>query len=197
MTRLAVRINAIVLLAIAIAACASAKSHFYTLEPTATPQTATSAHEAVMVNPVSIPAEVDQPQFVVQVAPNRVEVDDYNRWAAPLSDSIARAIAGDLAADLGTHNVVTQPAVNFIPVYQVTVNVQRFESIKGEASVVEAVWSVHKTVGGYTKTGHTVAREALQSDGFDALPAAHSRALAKVSDDIAAVIRIDADAQPQ
>jgi len=196
-TRLAVRINAIVLLAIAIAACSSANSRFYTLEPTAAPQTATSAHEAVMVNPVFIPAEVDQPQFVVQVAPNRVEVDDYNRWAAPLSDSIAHAIAGDLAADLGTHNVITQPAVNFIPAYQVTVDVQRFESIRGEASVVDAVWSVRKTSGSYTKTGHSVVRESVQGDGFDALAAAHSRALAKISDDIAAAIRADAATQSQ
>lgn len=192
MTRFAARISAIVLVAAAIAACSSAKSRFYTLEPTALPQTATSAHETVMVSPVLIPAEVDQPQFVVQVAPNRVEVDDYNRWAAPLSDSIARAIAGDLAADLGTHDVVTQPTANFTPVYQVSVEVQRFESIRGEASVIETVWSVRKTASGYTRTGHTVARESVQGDGFDALAAAHSRALAKVSDDIAAAIRTDA-----
>ena len=55
-----------------------------------------------MIGSVSVPATVDQPQFVVQVAANRVEVDEFNRWAAPLSDSIARAVAGDLAAQLGT-----------------------------------------------------------------------------------------------
>jgi hypothetical protein len=39
---------------------------------------------------------VDQPEFVVQVAPNRVDVDEFNRWDAPLNDGIARAVAGDL-----------------------------------------------------------------------------------------------------
>jgi uncharacterized lipoprotein YmbA len=30
---------------------------------------------AVMVGPVSVPAAVDRPEFVVQTAPNRVDVD--------------------------------------------------------------------------------------------------------------------------
>ncbi len=40
-----------------------------------------------------------------------------------------------------------------------------------------------------TRSGRTVAREPLEGKGFDAIPAAHSRALAKLSADIAAAIR--------
>lgn len=196
MVGIGARMSATVLVAVAIAACASAQSRFYTLESTATGGTASSGHQAVMIDLVSIPAEVDQPQFVVRVAPNRVEVDDFNRWASPLNDNIARAIAGDLAVELGTPEVVTAPAFNFNPAYQVTIDVQRFESIRGEASVVDAVWAVRRTASGYTKLGHTVARETVQGDGFDALAAAHSRALAKVSSDIAAAIRTEAAWQP-
>jgi hypothetical protein len=36
----------------------------------------------------------------------------------------------------------------------------------------------------------------VQSDGFDALAAAHSRALARVSGDIAIAIRMEAARQP-
>ena len=146
-----------------------------------------------MVGPVSVPASVDQPQFVVQVAPNRVEVDEFNRWAAPLSDSIARAVAGDLAVLLGTPDVATAPLANFNPAYRVTIDVQRFESVQGQAALVEAVWTVRKTAGGETRSGRTVAREAVQGDGFDALAAAHSRALATMSADIAAAIRAEAE----
>jgi hypothetical protein len=39
----------------------------------------------------------------------------------------------------------------------------------------------------------TVERETVQGDGFDALAAAHSRALAKMSGDIAAAIRAEAE----
>ena len=123
------------LIAIALVAAAarmrhSAPARFYTLDSTATPDGAPAAHVAVMVGPVSVPAAVDQPQFVVQVAPNRVEVDEFNRWAAPLSDSIARAVAGDLAVLLGTPDVATAPLANFNPAYSVTIDVQRFESTR-------------------------------------------------------------------
>jgi uncharacterized protein len=42
------------------------------------------------------------------------------------------------------------------------------------------------------RTGRTVAREATQGPGYEALAAAHSRALATVSADIAAAIRASA-----
>jgi len=180
------------LLAIALAAaagCASAPSRFYTLASTATPADAPAATYAVLVGPVSVPASVDRPEFVVQVAPNRVEVDEFNRWASPLNDGIARAVAGDLALLLGTSDVAVAPLANFNPAYRVTINVQRFESIQNEAVLIDAVWAVHRTAGGQTQSGRTVAREALHGEGFDALAAAHSRALAALSADIAAAIR--------
>lgn len=187
----------IAFVAAAAAGCsASAPARFYTLDSTATADGAPTAHASVMVGPVSIPASVDQPQFVVQVAPNRVEVDEFNRWAAPLNDSIARAVAGDLAVQLGTPDVATARLANFNPAYRVTIDVQRFDSIRGQAAFVEAVWAVRKTAGGETRSGRTVAREAAQGEGFDALAAAHSRALARVSGDIAAAIRAEASEKP-
>jgi uncharacterized protein len=170
----------------------SAPSRFYTLDSVAPPLATASAHEVIMVGPVSLPAAVDQPQMVVQVAPNRVEVEEFNRWAAPLSDSIARAVAGDLAAQIGTPDVVTAPAANFDPAYQVTIDVQRFESIKGKSAIIEAVWAVRRTADGNTRTGRTIATENVPDDSFEALAAAHSRALARLSADIAAAIRAEA-----
>jgi uncharacterized lipoprotein YmbA len=139
-----------------------------------------------------VPASVDRPEFVVQVAPNRVDVDEFNLWAAPLDDGIARAVAGDLAVLLGTSDVAVAPLANFNPAYRVTINVQRFESVQNEAVLIDAVWAVYQTAGGDTRSGRTVAREAVQGEGFDALAAAHSRALATVSADIAAAIRAQA-----
>jgi uncharacterized lipoprotein YmbA len=155
----------------------------------ATADAAPAVHYAVLVGQVSVPASVDRPEFVVQVAPNRVDVDEFNRWAAPLNDAIARAVAGDLAVLLGTQDVAVAPLANFNPAYRVTINIQRFESIQGEAVLVDAVWAVSKTAGGAPRSGRTVAREAVQDKSYEALAAAHSRALAKVSGDIASAIR--------
>jgi uncharacterized lipoprotein YmbA len=176
----------------AAAGCASAPARFYTLASTATADGAPAAPYAVLVGPVSVPASVDRSEFVVQVAPNRVDVDEFNRWAAPLSDGIARAVAGDLAVLLGTSDVAVAPLANFNPTCRVTINVQRFDSVQNQAVLVDAVWAVHQTAGGGTRTGRTVARENAQGEGFDALAAAHSRALAAVSADIAKAIRAHA-----
>ena len=186
----------IALVAAAASGCGtSAPARFYTLESTATAGVAPAARTGVLVGPVSVPASVDRSEFVVQVAPNRVEIDEFNRWAAPLGESIARTVAGDLAALLGTPDVATAPFANFDPVYRVTINVQRFHSVPGDSVLVDAVWAVRKTAGGETRSGRTVAREAVSGEDFEALAAAHSRALAMLSAEIAAAIRAVAAAR--
>ncbi len=184
-----------------LAGCASAPSRFYTLNSTAKGDAAPAANYAVVVGPVSVPGLVDRPQFTVQVAPNRVVLDEFNRWAAPLNDNIARVVAGDLAVLLGTPRVATSPLANLDPAYRVTIDVQRFESMQSEAMqnegvLIEAVWVVRKTAGGAPRSGRTIARESAPGDAFYALVAAHSRALAKVSADIAAAIRADVGEKP-
>ena len=193
------RLIAIAILAAAAASCTTtATSRFYTLESAATADGApsSSAQGSVMIGPVTIPAAVDRPEFVVQVAPNRVEVEEFNRWVAPLSDSIARVVAGNLVVILATPDVAIAPLANFNPAYLVTIDVQRFDSIRGQAAVLEAVWTVRKTAGGETRSSRTSAREAVQGDTFEALAAAHSRALAKLSSDIATAIRAESEQKP-
>jgi uncharacterized lipoprotein YmbA len=172
-----------------LAGCATAPSKFYALSSTASGDGAMPVPCAVLVGPVSVPASVDRPEFVVEVSPNRVELDEFNRWASPLNDAIARAVAGDLAVLLATPDVAVAPLANFHPDYRVTINVQRFDSIAGQSVLVDAVWAVRPSGGGATRSGRTTARETVAEDSFDALAAAHSRALAQVSGDIAAAIR--------
>jgi uncharacterized lipoprotein YmbA len=171
----------------------TAPSRFYTLDSTAAAGAALPASSSIMIGSVSIPASVDQPQFVVQVAANRVEIDEFNRWAAPLNDSIARAVAGDLATQLGAPNVATSRLPNFNPDYVVTIEVQRFESTRGKTALIDAVWAVRKTTTGETLSGRTTASETVQGDSFDALAAAHSRAVATMSNEIATMIRAEAN----
>jgi uncharacterized lipoprotein YmbA len=187
----------IVLVAAAATGCgATAPARFYTLETTAAAQDAPAMHAAIVVGPVSIPAAVDRPQLVVQVAPNRVEIDEFNRWAAPLDDGIGRAVAGDLAVLLGTPDVAVGPAAGVTPAYRVTLDVQRFDSVPGKEVLVDVIWVVRASADGTVRSGRTVSREAVTAPGLDALPGAHSRALARVSSDIAAEIRAAA-ARPE
>ncbi len=174
------------------AGCSTAPSRFYSLTSTATADGTPALSATVAVGPVTMPASVDQPEFVVQVAANRVEVDEFNRWVSPLNDSIARAVAGDLVVLLGTPEVASGQLANFTPDYRVTIDVQRFESVPGQAATLEAVWTVRRNAGGVIQSGRTVAREPVQGQGFDALAAAHSQAIVKMSADIAVAIRAEA-----
>lgn len=181
-----------------VAGCASAPSHFYTLNSTAKANGAPAVKCSVVINPVSVPASVNQPQFVITTAPNQVEVDEFNRWDAPLDDAIARVISADLVTLLRTQRVSSAPIADFGPAYHVTISVERFESIRGEGkqngeALVDAIWAVSNPDGKAVGSGRTTAKEPADGIGFDAFAAAHSRALAKVSNDIATAIRADVD----
>lgn len=144
MARRIAQMISIALMAGIAVGCSTAPSRFYSLTSTATADGTPPTSAAVMVGPVTIPASVDQPEFVVQVAPNQVKVDEFNRWVSPLNDSIAHAVAANLVVLLGTPEVANSQLANFVPDYRVTIDVQRFESIQGQAAVVEAVWTVRK-----------------------------------------------------
>ena len=174
----------------AVMGCASAPAKFYSLSSTSQPIGLAPVNLAVLVGPISIPAGVDRPEFVVQDGANKVDIEEFNRWSAPLNDSIAKVVAGDLSALLGTPDVATAPLANFNAAYRVTIDVQRFDSIRGQGAMLDAVWVVRKA-NGDTRQGRTVAHETAQGDSFDALAAAHSRALARMSSDIATVIRAE------
>ncbi len=196
--RIAPRVVALVLLLGLACGCGtSAPARFYTLAPAAGHAGgAPLADATVMVGPVAVPAAVDRPEFVVQSAPNQVEVEEFSRWAAPLGDQIAQAVAADLIQLLGTPDVAAGPLANFNPTYRVTIEVQRFDSAPGQSATVEAMWAVRRSPGGATRSGRTVAQEPVTGSGYDALAAAHSRAVARLSADIAAAIRAQAEAQP-
>jgi len=176
-----------------LAACGSPpKERYYTLTGAAsTPAPAASASAAsVAVGPVTLPESIDQPQLVVQVAANQVTLYEFHRWASPLKSEIARVIAANLARELGTTRVWSYAQTTLpSPDYQVLVDVQRFDSALGDAATIDVLWTVRRAAGGAPKTGRSLVREPASGSGFDTLVAAHSRALARVSGDIANAIR--------
>ena len=172
------------------AGCGSAPaSRFYTLSAGAAPA-ATSSNLSVVVGPVSVPAVVDRPQIVVTTGPNQVRLEEFNRWASPLQNSIARVVAENLVAMLGTPRVtLSAQALSADADYRAAIEVQSFESVPGDVAVLDALWTVRRTKDGKSETGRTTAREAMQEKSYEALAAAHSRALARLSRDIADAVR--------
>jgi uncharacterized lipoprotein YmbA len=184
-------------LAVLFAGCSSTPSHLYTLSanPAATANSDPSLSKLVIViGPVSIPAIVDVPQIVVHSGPNQVSLNEFNRWASPLKDNIARVVAANLAAMLGTSRVSS--ALNIDADYRVAIDVQTFESAPGDAATLSALWTVRHVKEGKTVTGSTNDREPASQKSYEALAAAHSRALSRLSADIAEAIRALDHASP-
>jgi uncharacterized lipoprotein YmbA len=103
-----------------------------------------------------------------------------------VQDGLSRAIAENLVALLGTPRVVRFPqTLATEPDYRVVVEVRTFESAPGNAATLDAVWTVRRMKDGKAQTGRTSARETVAEAGYEALAAAHSRAAARLSQDIA------------
>lgn len=171
--------------------CASSPSRFYTLSPSSpAPSTpdANSSTLTVIVGSVTIPAIVDMPQIIVSKDANQVSADQFNLWASPLRNNVALVVCVDLAALLGTPNVSSILRVDAD--YHVDIDVQIFESSPGDAAILSAMWTVRRVKGGKTQTGRTTVREPSTEKSYQALAAAHSRALNRLSMDIANSIRV-------
>jgi uncharacterized lipoprotein YmbA len=178
-------------LAMLVTGCASTPaSRFYTLSASPGPA-ATSSDLSVAVGPVTVPAAVDRPQIVVSTGPNQVHLDEFNRWASPLQNDIARVVAENLVAMLGTPRVAISPqTLGAGADYRAVIEVQGFASALGEAATLDVVWTVTRARDDTSQTGRTSVREPVTAQSYDALAAAHSRALARLSRDVAEAVRL-------
>jgi hypothetical protein len=173
-----------------LAACASAPMHYYTLlPPAAAAPPGSAAPIAFQLLPVSVPAQVDQPQLVVREGGQSVALLQGHRWIAPLADEVRGALAADLARQLPGRDVGGM-STGEQPLLQVTLDLRRFESDPGSYAVIEGAWSV-RLLHGATPAALACSsqiREAV-GPGYDALVQGHQRALAELAARIATVAR--------
>jgi hypothetical protein len=181
-------------LAAVLAGCGSSPQvHFYTLSSSAAPAggeaKSAAAIPSIGLGPITLPDVVDRPQLVLRTSTNQVVIAEEHRWAEPLKSEIPRVIAGNLSQLLGVKQVWSYPqSAAETAEIRVLVDVQRFDSASGEAVTIDASWTVQRK-SGEPAAGRSLVREAANGSGHEALAAAHSRALATVSRDIADAIR--------
>jgi uncharacterized lipoprotein YmbA len=72
-----------------------------------------------------------------------VDVLDYDRWVAPLSDLLGRTLAANLSARLGAGTVADPGlAVTLPDVRRIAVSILAFEPSRQGACLVEASWAI-------------------------------------------------------
>ena len=181
-------------LLVLLAGCASTpRENLYTLSAVA-PQRAGGASQdsgiVVLVESANVPELVDRPQFVISAGDSRMSLLEQQRWAEPLKSQIARTVALNLGRLLGSSRVSTKLLAGGGDAgYRVNLDVQRFESRPGDAVSLEVLWTVRRGMAPEVTSGRSIVREAALAPGYDALVAAHDRALATISGEIAAAIR--------
>ncbi|MEP7084420.1 MAG: PqiC family protein [Betaproteobacteria bacterium] len=186
---------ATVALQVVLAGCAGVPAeYFYTLSATVPAQQATTANPAwnagIVVETATIPEAVDRPQLVVSAGENRIVILEQQRWAEPLKAQIARTVAVNLARLLGTARVSAYPqTADGDAAYRVTLDLQGVDARRGEAVMLEVSWTLRGPAGAALRSGRSMLRETVASDGYDALVAAWSKAIAGLSGDIAAALR--------
>lgn len=182
--------------ALALSACASAPMHYYTLlapaavangAPEAGSQTASSMPFELL--PVSLPAQVDQPQLVVRDGAQGMLLLNGERWIAPLGDELRGALAAELARDLHTRDASGLPA-NDQPRLRIQLDVRSFDSQLGSYALIAGTWNV-RVLNSPRPAAVTCASRLRETvgDGYPALVRGHQQAVAALAAQIAVVAR--------
>lgn len=135
-------------LAAALAGCASAPVHYYTLSaPAGTASAPAGAQAAYMIDvlPVSVPTPADQPQLMVRNGDGSVSALYSERWTAPLADEVRGALSDALQRELGALDVRVVKPASSAAVWRVQTDVQRFDLSPGAAQLTPLGASVPST----------------------------------------------------
>ena len=176
---------------VAFTGCATTgTAKYYTLNSISTLQESQPEHNlSIEVGPVEIPDYLDRPHLVTRTSKNELRISDFHKWAGSLKDDISRVMVENLSARLSSNNVYIYPWAQSVS-YRVKVKVNRFEGALGEQVVLKAYWSIYgengkqllarDSSGFYEETGN---------GGYNDTVAAMSRAIEKLSREIADAIR--------
>lgn len=189
--------------ALALAACASAPLHYYTLVAPAAeaaggpvapasdmPVNPGSPSLPFELLPVSVPAQVDQPQLVVREGGQGVALLGSERWIAPLNDEVRSALSADLARELHSQDVSGLPG-NDKPLLRIKLDLRRFDSQPGGYALIEGAWSVRLLRGQHPAALACTSRiSETVGPGYDALVQGHQRAIGALAAQIAVAARL-------
>ena len=170
----------------------SQRVEFYTLNPLTDMQASANSPAAnqklsIGVGPVEIPEMLDRPQIVTRSGPNKLNVDEFNRWAGRLDENLAGVLAENISLLLATDQVAVYPwQTDFKPRYRVALKIRYFEGQWGKDVILEAIWSVssQQSQQPHIKRKSIINESLSPEQDYEALVAAHSRAIAQLSREI-------------
>lgn len=181
------------LVSLLLTACGSSPpARYFSLSPTVSISGQDSEDAAELgLGPIRMPDYLDRSQLVTRGSGAELNVDEFNRWAEPLTPAFHRIVSTDVDNAVDGLVVVTFPwesAVNADVDYRLLGEVIRFESDRSGQVVLELQWGVRVVASGEfvirpRRTRYT--SQAGSSDNPAAVVSAMNDALAEFSRDIA------------
>jgi uncharacterized protein len=171
-------------------------SRFFTLsaltqnEPNAAKQPSGMPGISLGVGPVTLPGYLDRQEIVVRVARNQLILSENDRWAEPLDENVARVLSQNIAFLLRAERINAYPwPIDRKPVYQVEIEMLRFEANAEHQAQLSTRWVVRNTsMKDSIRYHETRLSRPAQGRSTEASVAALSEALADLSREIAAAI---------
>ncbi|MGB8992834.1 MAG: PqiC family protein [Desulfobaccales bacterium] len=182
--------------AIFLGGCRSQTPRFYTLSPLQEDQVISKRKSPVQnavigIGPVKLADYLDQSMIVTRTSDNQAVKAEYDRWVGSFKDDFMNVLADNIGFLLSTERIYLYPWRLSVPIdYQVVLDVVRCDGRLGDAAWLEARWSIF---GGpekkLLKMNRSSIHEPVRGADYAALVAAQSRALAKLSQEIAEAIQ--------
>lgn len=171
-------------------------SRFFTLsaltqtEPNAAKQPSRTPGISLGVGPITLPGYLDRQEIVSRIAQNQLILSENDRWAEPLDENVARVLSQNIALLLRAERINAYPwPVDRKPLYQVEIEVLRFETDAEHQAQLSTRWAVRNTSRRDSIQYHeTRLSRPAQGRSTAASVAALSEALADLSREIAAAI---------
>ena len=186
-------------LACLLVACAAAPPvRFHSLLPLDAPEREATAGAGFVVTlaPVSVPPQVDQPQWLLRAGDGTLMLLERERWASPLRSELRAALLDRWLSHWGAAESPPAPQAGAASAasattpaafagWRVVVDVTRFESLPGREVRLDSRWSARPGQAGASSVNcRSLIRESV-GEGTLALADGHRRALTRLADDVA------------
>jgi uncharacterized lipoprotein YmbA len=147
------------------------------------------------LGPLELPDVLDRPQIVTRPDPNRINLAEYDRWGGDLNKDLSRVMAQNLMARLNTGAVLVYPWPSaHRPDVEVAVQFFRLDGELGKRAEMEGVWRLVAPRHGCEPVNRRFRiMESPASADYAGLVAAMSRAVARLSDELAVAIAASRD----
>jgi uncharacterized lipoprotein YmbA len=181
-------------LLLGLEACTSTPLRFYLLNSPVTSETMAAAAApqgpVIGVGPITMPKYLDRLQIVTRTGDNQLALSEFDRWAEPLQDNVARVLAENLARLIPTDQVLLQAWPRSAALdYQVTVEVLQFDGWLGGESKLVAFWSILDGAELSLWSQRAALHAPVSGREYEALVVAMSRLIESFSHDLAGAIQ--------